>query len=50
MEKTICDTCVNRLGCNTMDRRRGMACTDYKKEQSNERKIEKVYTGERSGS
>lgn len=32
MEKTICDTCANRRGCNTMDRRRGMACTDYKKE------------------
>ena len=40
MEKTICDTCENRRGCNTMDRRRGMACIDYKKKgKANERKI-----------
>lgn len=33
MEKTICDTCANRRRCNTLDRRRGMACTDYEKEE-----------------
>ena len=36
MEKTICDTCANRRGCNTMDMRRGMACADYKKEEKEE--------------
>lgn len=32
MKKTICDTCKLRRRCNRMDKTRGMACKDYKKE------------------
>ena len=35
MEKKACDTCCNKRRCNTMDRRRGMACIDYNKENEN---------------
>lgn len=46
MEKTKCDECARRFQCNTMDRRRGMACIDFKeKEKSNERKIQTVDKG-----
>lgn len=50
MENRTCDNCGIRKKCNTIDRRRGMPCMDYKKEQRNESKIKKVYTRERSGS
>ena len=31
--KTACDKCVNRKGCNTLDRSRETACKDFKKEK-----------------
>ena len=33
MRKTICDECKWSHRCNRMDKTRGMACMDYKKEK-----------------
>lgn len=32
--KTICDTCEKFRKCNTIDKKRGMACMEYKKSGS----------------
>ena len=32
MKKT-CDDCSKKRNCNTFDRSRGMACSEFKKEQ-----------------